>query len=99
MSGKPNRCKYWSPKAPIEDLPRAERESLAAQVRNALAEYRLTQVWLIRQLGDKGLFTDKSEMSSVLSGTRIGSKADEILRRSAEVLEIYGERMGIGKTP
>lgn len=84
MSGKPNRGKYWTSTDETVDMSREEREFLTAQIREQLTQYRLTQVWLIRQLSVIGLLTDKSEMSSVLSGTRLGSKADEILRKSAK---------------
>jgi hypothetical protein len=88
MSGKPNTD---------ERLSKEERDSLAAQIKEQLTNFSLTQVWLIRQLNDVGLYTDKSEMSSVLSGTRLGGKADEILKKSAEVLSIYAERMCVGE--
>ena len=91
MSGK-----YWTPADETVDLSREEREFLTAQIREQLTQYRLTQVWLIRQLSTIGLLTDKSEMSSVLSGTRLGSKADEILRKSAKVLAVYADRMDVG---
>lgn len=96
MSGKPNRGKYWTSTDETVDLSREEREFLTAQIRELLTQYRLTQVWLIRQLSVIGLLTDKSEMSSVLSGTRLGSKADEILRKSAKVLAVYADRMDVG---
>ena len=96
MSGKPNRGKYWTSTVETVDLSREEREFLTAQIREQLTQYRLTQVWLIRQLSVIGLLTDKSEMSSVLSGTRLGSKADEILRKSAKVLAVYADRMDVG---
>lgn len=50
----------------------AERED----IRSRLKKHQLTQVWLINQLGLRGIVTDKTEMSSVLAGTRSGSKAD-----------------------
>lgn len=50
MSGKPNRGKYWTPTDETVDLSREEREFLTAQIREQLTKYRLTQVWLIRQL-------------------------------------------------
>ena len=50
----------------------AEREN----IRSRLKKHQLTQVWLINQLGLRGIVTDKTEMSSVLAGTRSGSKAD-----------------------
>ena len=96
MIGKPNRGKYWTSTDETVDLSREEREFLTAQNREQLTQYRLTQVWLIRQLSVIGLLTDKSEMSSVLSGTRLGSKADEILRKSAKVLAVYADRMDVG---
>ena len=53
----------------------AEREN----IRSRLKKHQLTQVWLINQLGLRGIVTDKTEMSSVLAGTRSGSKADAII--------------------
>lgn len=47
----------------------AEREN----IRSRLKKHQLTQVWLINQLGLRGIVTDKTEMSSVLAGTRSGS--------------------------
>lgn len=89
MSGK-------TPDSAVE-LTRDERKTLAARVKRQLTEYRLTQVWLIQQLGLRGMTTDKFEMSAILSNTRIGPKADEILRQSADVLDTYGSRMGVGE--
>ena len=56
------------------------------KIRVSLAEFGLTQVWLIEELRKRGLITDKTEMSSVLSGTRHGRKADQILKTSVEIL-------------
>ena len=39
-------------------------------IRNRLKKHQLTQVWLINQLSFHGIITDKTEMSSVLSGAR-----------------------------
>ena len=39
----------------------AERED----IRSRLKKHQLTQVWLINQLGLRGIVTDKTEMSSV----------------------------------
>lgn len=57
------------------------------KIRVALAACGRTQVWLIGELRLRGILTDKTEMSSVLSGTRIGPKADRILTTSAEILK------------
>ena len=65
----------------------AERED----IRSRLKKHQLTQVWLINQLGLKGIVTDKTEMSSVLAGTRSGSKADAIIELSHDILDKYEE--------
>lgn len=96
-SNKSLREKYWSPTGDAVDLTKEERESLTSKIKRQLTEYRLTQVWLITQLGFNGLSVDKFEMSSVLSGVRLGPKVDEILRQSEKILEIYADRMDIGK--
>lgn len=56
------------------------------KIRVSLAEFGLTQVWLIGELRKRGIITDKTEMSSVLSGTRHGQKANQILKTSVEIL-------------
>ena len=70
-------------------LSTKERASLAEQIKNKVSRFTLTYTWLIRRLSDEGLLTDKFEMSATLSGTRIGPKADEILRRSLDILNEY----------
>lgn len=59
------------------------------QVREKLKKNNLTNSWLILQLQTYNLEVDKSEMSSVLSGTRKGAKAESILRYSLAVLLYY----------
>jgi len=73
----------------MPELTFTERQELTEEIRSKLTEYALSQRWLILQLGAKGLVTDKSEMSSVLAGTRIGAKVDEIIRRSLDILSDY----------
>ena len=46
-------------------------------------------VWLIGQLALRGIVTDKTEMSSVISGTRNGTKADAIIELSIDILDKY----------
>lgn len=58
------------------------------KIRVALAECGLTQVWLIGKLRNRGIITDKTEMSSVLSGTRHGFKADRILLIPKRILRM-----------
>lgn len=65
----------------------AERDD----IRDLLKKHHLTQVWLINQLGLRGIVTDKTEMSSVLAGTRSGSKTDAIIELSHDILDKYEE--------
>lgn len=44
---------------------------------------------LIGQLALRGIVTDKTEMSSVISGTRNGTKADAIIELSIDILDKY----------
>lgn len=64
------------------------------KIRVLLFENGLTQVWLIGQLRERGIVTDKTEMSSVLKGTRVGNKADLILQTSVEILNEYQDGHG-----
>lgn len=59
------------------------------RIKAALAACGQTQVWLNGELRSRGILTDKTELSSVLSGTRIGPKADRILEASVEILGEY----------
>ena len=52
-----------------------EREN----IRERLRKHSLSYVWLISQLRMRGIVTDKTEMSSVISGVRNGAKADSIV--------------------
>lgn len=62
-----------------------EREN----IRERLKKYKLSYVWLIGQLALRGIVTDKTEMSSVISGTRNGTKADAIIELSIDILDKY----------
>ena len=53
-----------------------EREN----IRERLRKHSLSYVWLISQLRMRGIVTDKTEMSSVISGVRNGAKADSIIQ-------------------
>lgn len=63
------------------------------KIRVALFENSLSQVWLINRLKERGVITDKTELSSVLSGTRHGAKVDKIIATSADILEEYEAKM------
>ena len=99
MGATPTPRPYLTPDAPVVRLSEPERTSIAVQIRTLVEGFSLTYTWLIRQLSDEGLMTDKFEMSATLAGVRTGSKADEILRRSLSILREYQERMGPCKEP
>lgn len=63
------------------------------KIRVALFENSLSQVWLINRLEERGVITDKTELSSALSGTRHGAKVDKIIATSADILEEYESKM------
>lgn len=94
MAGNHTPRPYWTPDAPVIRLTEQERTSYREQIRELVTGASLTFTWLIRQLSDEGLMTDKYEMSATLSGVRTGDKADEILRRSLDILHQYQMRMG-----
>lgn len=58
-------------------------------IRDKLKRNNLTYAWLIVRLKEYHLHVDKSEMSSILNGTRKGNKADEVLRYSQAILLHY----------
>jgi len=62
-----------------------ERESIRAR----LQRHKLSYVWLIGQLALRGVVTDKTEMSSVISGTRKGLKAETIIDLANDILDDY----------
>lgn len=62
-----------------------EREN----IRERLKKHKLSYVWLIGQLALRGIVTDKTEMSSVISGTRNGTKADAIIELSIPPLMFW----------
>ena len=73
----------------MPELTFEERQKLTELIRSKLTDNALPQRWLIVQLGSVGIVTDKSEMSSILAGTRIGAKVDEVIRRSLDILSDY----------
>lgn len=65
------------------------RKTLILQIRKMVADNTLSYTWLIQKLSDKGLLTDKFEMSATMAGTRRGQKADDILCHAYAVLCEY----------
>lgn len=58
-------------------------------IRERIKKHRLSFVWLINQLSQRGISTDKTEVSSIFAGTRKGAKADAIIQCSTEILDDY----------
>lgn len=63
-------------------------------IRMRLKSHRLSFVWLIFQLGQRGIATDKTEVSSVFAGSRKGEKADSIIQESIKILDDYEQGLG-----
>lgn len=93
-----NRRHYWLPKNTpdfvYDDVPNDKTENaLRESIKKRLSEHSLTQVWLINRLEEVGIMTDKSELSSTLSGTRKGAKTEALLKYADEILSKYEETM------
>ena len=58
-------------------------------VRAKLAEFNLTQTWLMCELEKNGVVTHKSELCSVLKGDRFGNKAEKIVSTALLILQKY----------
>ncbi|MDY6367402.1 MAG: hypothetical protein SPL13_02665 [Clostridia bacterium] len=58
-------------------------------IKFTLSKNSLSQVWLINRLEERGITTDKAELSSALSGARHGTKINNILKVSMEILNEY----------
>lgn len=65
------------------------------KIRMMLYRNTLTNAWLINRLGERGINTEKTEMSSVLRGVRKGAKAENIIKTSLVILEEYERKMGV----
>jgi len=65
------------------------------QIRLMLMRNSLTQTWLINMLDNAGVHTDKTELSSTLSGRRKGAKPEKIITESLKILKDYEEKMGV----
>lgn len=59
------------------------------RIRLMLYRNTLTNAWLVNRLEEKGINTEKTEMSSVLRGVRKGAKAESIIKTSVEILDYY----------
>lgn len=67
------------------------------RIRMMLYRNTLTNAWLVNRLEEKGINTEKTEMSSVLRGVRKGAKAEIIINSSVEILENYESLMGVSE--
>jgi len=73
------------------DHVREERD----RIRLMLYRNTLTNAWLVNRLEERGVITEKTEMSSVLRGVRKGAKAETIIKTSLDILSDYEEKMGV----
>lgn len=67
------------------------------RIRLMLYRNTLTNAWLVNRLEEKGVITEKTELSSVLRGVRKGAKAETIIKTSLEILENYEEKMEVSR--
>lgn len=67
------------------------------RIRMMLYRNTLTNAWLVNRLEEKGINTEKTEISSVLRGVRKGAKAEIIINSSIEILENYESLMGVSE--
>lgn len=65
------------------------------EIKMMLFRNNLTATWLISQLEKRGIITQKTELSSVLAGSRRGEKVDKILTESKAILSYYEKRMNV----
>lgn len=65
------------------------------RIRLMLYRNTLTNAWLVNRLEERGVITEKTEMSSVLRGVRKGAKAETIIKTSLEILDDYESKMGV----
>lgn len=65
------------------------------RIRLMLYRNTLTNAWLVNRLEERGVITEKTEMSSVLRGVRKGAKAEIIIKTSLDILSDYEEKMGV----
>lgn len=90
-----NKRRYWLPDNFLDsshsEMSEDERNELRHYIKDKLAEFGLTQIWLIHHLRQANMITDKSEMSSILAGTRNGAKTETLLRMSKSILEVYAK--------
>lgn len=70
-------------------MTQAKKRQQRLDLRERLRRSSLTQVWLSGRLEQCGFVLDKGELSSMLSGTRHGPKAEKVLSESERILTEY----------
>lgn len=66
-------------------------------IRLKMSTEKLSYTWLIRQLERNGVVVAKSELSSILAGTRLGPKSDQVINAITKILSDY-DRVFFNKT-
>ena len=59
------------------------------KIRMRISTNRLSHTWLIFQLRQRNIETDKTEFSAVMAGTRKGPKADLLIETANAILDQY----------
>lgn len=65
------------------------------RIKLMLRRNNLTQNWLEDQLSQRGIETDKSSLSRVLTGQRCGPKSSQIISESLLILDRYEKVFGV----
>lgn len=98
IGGEKLARRYWLPSSEVQPLSDAELAAMSTEIKDMLGDMRLTQVWLVQKLAEAGMQTDKSELCSILSGTRKGAKCTTVLWLSAEILKEERSKYGRSET-
>ena len=67
------------------------------EIRLMLYRNTLTNSWLINRLAERGVETEKTELSSALRGVRKGAKVEKIIKESLEILKFYESKMRVSQ--
>lgn len=55
-------------------------------VKQKMTEFRLTGVWMINKLEERGVIVDKTAFSSIMRGARVGPKSELVIKTSLDIL-------------
>ena len=64
-------------------------EKERVHIRSFLKDHHLSYPWLIALLQKKGVETSRSELCEICIGRRVATKAQTVLKLSAEIIDEY----------